>query len=208
MGMKRVRGTASVEPGGLADALFSKTKQRVLGLLFSDPGRSFYVSEIVSRARGGTGTVLRELARLEKSGLVSVTQVGNQRHYQANPSSPLFDELRSIVDKTVGVVGPLAAALRPLAPRIVAAFVYGSVARRSDTSRSDIDLMILSDQLTYGEVYPVLEAVGSTLGRPVNPTVYTTSEFRKRRAARNAFLTKVLGLPKLWIVGSENELAS
>jgi predicted nucleotidyltransferase len=208
MGMKRVRGTASVEPGGLADALFSKTKQRVLGLLFSDPGRSFYVSEIVSRARGGTGTVLRELARLEKSGLVSVKHVGNQRHYQANPSSPLFDELRSIVEKTVGVVGPLAIALRPLAPRIVAAFVYGSVARRSDTSRSDIDLMILSDQLTYGDVYPVLEAVGSTLGRPVNPTVYTTSEFRKRRAARNAFLTKVLGLPKLWIVGSENELAS
>ena len=208
MGMKRVRGTASVEPGGLADALFSKTKQRVLGLLFSDPGRSFYVSEIVSRARGGTGTVLRELARLEKSGLVSVTQVGNQRHYQANPSSPLFDELRSIVDKTVGVVGPLAAALRPLAPRIVAAFVYGSVARKSDTGRSDIDLMVVSDRLTYGDVYPVLEAVGSTLGRPVNPTVYTTSEFRKRRAARNAFLTKVLGLPKLWIVGSENELAS
>jgi len=208
MGMKRVRGTASVEPGGLADALFSKTKQRVLGLLFSDPGRSFYVSEIVSRARGGTGTVLRELARLEKSGLVSVTQVGNQRHYQANPSSPLFDELRSIVDKTVGVVGPLAAALRPLAPRIVAAFVYGSVARKSDTGRSDIDLMVVSDRLTYGDVYPALEAVGSTLGRPVNPTVYTTSEFRKRRAARNAFLTKVLGLPKLWIVGSENELAS
>ena len=208
MGMKRVRGTASVEPGGLADALFSKTKQRVLGLLFSDPGRSFYVSEIVSRARGGTGTVLRELARLEKSGLVSVKQVGNQRHYQANPSSPLFDELRSIVEKTVGVVGPLAAALRPLAPRIVAAFVYGSVARKSDTGRSDIDLMVVSDRLTYGDVYPVLEAVGSTLGRPVNPTVYTTSEFRKRRAARNAFLTKVLGLPKLWIVGSEDELAS
>jgi predicted nucleotidyltransferase len=206
--MKRVRGTAGVEPGGLADALFSKTKQRVLGLLFGDPGRSFYVSEIVNRARGGTGTVLRELARLEKSGLVSVKQVGNQRHYQANASSPLFDELRSIVDKTVGVVGPLAAALRPLAPRIIAAFVYGSVARNSDTGRSDIDLMIVSDQLTYGDVYPVLEAAGSTLGRPVNPTVYTTSEFRKRRAARNAFLTKVLGLPKLWVVGSENELAS
>jgi predicted nucleotidyltransferase len=208
MGMKRVRGTASVEPGGLADALFSKTKQRVLGLLFGRPDRSFYVSEIVSRARGGTGTVLRELARLEKSGLVSVTHVGNQRHYQANSSSPLFDELRSIVEKTVGVVGPLAIALGPLAPRIVAAFVYGSVARRSDTSRSDIDLMVVSDQLTYGDLYPVLEAAGSTLGRPVNPTVYTTTEFKKRRAAGNAFLTKVLGRPKLWLVGSENELAS
>jgi predicted nucleotidyltransferase len=208
MGMKRVRGTAGVEPGGLADALFSKTKQRVLGLLFGQPDRSFYVSEIVSRVQGGTGTVLRELARLQKSGLVNVKQVGNQRHYQANPSSPLFDELRSIVDKTVGVAAPLAAALRPLTPSIVAAFVYGSVARRSDTGRSDIDLMVVSDQLTYGDLYPVLEAAGSTLGRPVNPTVYTTSEFRKRRAARNAFLTKVLGLPKLWIVGSEDELAS
>lgn len=208
MGMKRGQRTSGVEPGGLADALFSKTKQRVLGLLFGHPDRSFYVSEIISRARGGTGTVLRELARLEKSGLVSVKQVGNQRHYQANPGSPLFGELCSIVDKTVGVAGPLAAALRPLAPRIAAAFVYGSVARRSDTGRSDIDLMILSDQLTYGDVYPVLEAVGSTLGRPVNPTVYTTSEFGKRRADRNAFLTKVLGLPRLWIVGSEDELAS
>ncbi len=196
-------------PGkGVADARFSKTKQRVLGLLFGQPDRSFYVSEIVTRARGGTGTVLRELARLEKSGLVSVKQVGNQRHYQANPSSPLFDELRSIVDKTVGVVGPLAAALRPLAPRIVAAFVFGSVAKKSDTARSDIDLMIASDQLTYGDVYPAIEAAGSTLGRPVNPTVYTTSEYRRRRAARNAFLTKILGLPKLWIVGSENDLAS
>src|SRR5512137_2233677 len=103
MGMKRVQATAGVEPGGLADALFSKTKQRVLGLLFGQPERSFYVSVIVSRVRGGTGTVLRKLARLEKSGLVSVKQVGNQRHYRANASSPLFDELRSIVDKTVGV---------------------------------------------------------------------------------------------------------
>jgi predicted nucleotidyltransferase len=206
--MKRVRETAGVDRGGLADALFSKTKQRVLGLLFGDPNRSFYVSEIVSRARGGTGTVLRELARLEKSGLVSVKQVGNQRHYQANPSSPLFDELRSIVDKTVGVAGPLASALLPLAPRIVAAFVYGSVARKTDTARSDIDLMMVSDQLTYGDVYPVLEVVGKTLGRPVNPTVYSTSEFRKGRSARNAFLTKVLTLPKLWIIGSEDDLAS
>jgi predicted nucleotidyltransferase len=208
MGTKLVGGTVGDEPRGLADALFSKTKQRVLGLLFGEPDRTFYVSEIVSRARGGTGTVLRELARLEKSGLVSVKQVGNQRHYQANPSSPLFAELRSIVDKTVGVVGPLTAALRPLAPRIVAAFVYGSVARKSDTGRSDIDLMVVSDQLTYGDVYPVLEAVGLALGRPVNPTVYTTSELRKRRAVRNAFLTKVLGQPKLWIVGTDDELAS
>lgn len=156
-------GTARVEPGALADALFSKTKQRV-PRLFGQPERSFYVSGIFSRVRGATGTVLRELVRLEKSGLVSVKQLGNQRHYRANASSPLFDELRTIVDKTVGFVGPLATALRPLAPRIAAAFVYASVARKSDTSRSDIDLMIVSDQLTYGDVYPV--GSGARLGTP------------------------------------------
>jgi len=208
MGIAAKRHPAADSSGGLADALFSKTKQRVLGLLFGHPERSFYVSEIVSRARGGTGTVLRELVRLEKSGLVSAWLVGNQRHYQANPGSPLFGELCSIVAKTVGLVGPIGAALRPLAPRIAAAFVYGSVASRSDTTRSDIDLMIVSDRLTYGDLYSVLEPVSAALGRPVNPTVYTLKEFRKRRTDRNAFVMKVLGLPKLWIIGSDDELAA
>lgn len=204
-GRRRQVGDSS---GGLADALFSKTKQRVLGVLFGDPGRSFYVSEIVSRARGGTGTVLRELARLEKSGLVNARRVGNQRHYQANAASPLFEELRSIVEKTVGLAGPIGAALRPLAPGITAAFVYGSVAKKSDTARSDIDLLIISDRLTYGDVYPALESASAALGRQVNPTVYSTKDFRKRRAERNAFLIKVLGLPKLWVIGSEDEFAA
>jgi predicted nucleotidyltransferase len=209
MGMKAGgRRQAADASGGLADALFSKTKQRVLGVLFGNPGRSFYVSEILSRARGGTGTVLRELARLEKSGLVNTRRVGNQRHYQANAASPLFEELRSIVDKTVGLAGPLGAALRPLAGRINAAFVFGSVAKKSDTARSDIDLLILSDHLTYGDVYSALESAGAALGRQVNPTIYSTKDFRKRRADRNPFLMKILGLPKLWVIGTEDELAA
>jgi predicted nucleotidyltransferase len=207
MGMKAGgRRQAADASAGLADALFSKTKQRVLGVLFGSPGRSFYVSEILSRARGGTGTVLRELARLEKSGLVNARRVGNQRHYQANADSPLFDELRSIVDKTVGLAGPLGAALRPLAGKINAAFVFGSVAKKSDTARSDIDLLILSDHLTYGDVYSALESAGAALGRQVNPTIYSTKDFRKRRADRNPFLMKILGLPKLWVIGTEDEL--
>ena len=202
------RRQAANASAGLADALFSKTKQRVLGVLFGNPGRSFYVSEILSRARGGTGTVLRELARLEKSGLVNARRVGNQRHYQANADSPLFDELRSIVDKTVGLAGPLGAALRPLAGKIHAAFIFGSVAKKSDTARSDIDLLILSDHLTYGDVYSALESAGAALGRQVNPTIYSTKDFRKRRADRNPFLMKILGLPKLWVIGTEDELAA
>jgi Fe2+ or Zn2+ uptake regulation protein len=115
---------------GLAGALFSKTQQRVLSVLFGNPDRSFYSAEIIARARGGTGTVLRELARLEASGLITARRVGNQRHYQANPESPVFNELHSIIAKTVGVADPLRQALKRVAPKITAAFVYGSVARQ------------------------------------------------------------------------------
>ena len=193
---------------GLADALLSKTQQRVLGLLFGNPERSFYSSEIIARARGGTGTVLRELARLEASGLVNVRRIGNQKHYQANSVSPLFEELRSIIEKTVGLADPLRRALAPVTSKIAAAFVYGSVAQKKDTAHSDIDLMIISDQLTYADVYSALESASAALRRQVNPTIYTRREFKKRLKGRNAFLTKVLDLPKLWIIGSDHDLAA
>jgi predicted nucleotidyltransferase len=191
---------------GLAGALFSKTQQRVLSVLFGNPERSFYSAEIIARARGGTGTVLRELARLEASGLITARRVGNQRHYQANRESPVFEELRSIIAKTVGVADPLRQALSRVAPKITAAFVYGSVARQEDTAHSDIDLMIVSDRLTYADVYPALESAGKAIGRQINPTIYTRAEFNKRVKGRNAFLTKVLALSKLWIIGSEHDL--
>src|SRR6476646_10843134 len=125
-------------PASLADALFSRTQQSVLGLLFGQPDRSFYATELIKRLGAGSGAVQRELARLEESGLVSVSRVGTQKHYQANGNSPLFAELCGIVQKTVGVAEPLRAALKKLAPRIAAAFVFGSVAKRRDTTSSDI----------------------------------------------------------------------
>src|SRR4030081_2131411 len=117
-----VTGKAKRE-GSLADALFSTTQQRLLGLLFGQPDRSFYATELIKRLGAGSGAVQRELARLEESGLVSVSRVGTQKHYQANPDSPLFAELCGIVQKTVGIAEPLRSALKKLAPRIVAAFV-------------------------------------------------------------------------------------
>ncbi len=83
-------------------------------------------------------------------------RIGHQKHYQANAASPLFSELRSIVLKTVGLADPLRAALHPLSV-IRAASVYGSVAKATDHSASDIDLMIVSDGLTYSEVFDALE---------------------------------------------------
>ena len=190
----------------LADALFTKTQQRVLRVLFGQPDRSFYASELIRDAGTGSGAAQRELARLEHSGLIVARRIGNQKHYQANAESPLFGELRNIVLKTVGLAEPLRDALKPMASDIRAAFVYGSVAKATDQAASDIDLMIISDSLTYGEVFGALERVTRALGRKVNPTVYTTTEFSARARTENAFVTRVLDQPKLWVIGSQNDL--
>jgi len=190
----------------LADALFTKTQQRVLRVLFGQPDRSFYASELIRNAGTGSGAAQRELARLEGSGLIVTRRIGNQRHYQANGESPLFAELRNIVLKTVGLAEPLRDALKPVASDIRAAFVYGSVAKGTDRAASDIDLMVLSDTLTYGDVFGVLDQASRALGRHVNPTVYSSAEFAKRARRENAFITRVLEGPKVWVIGSENDL--
>src|SRR5262245_62609075 len=164
----------------LADALFTKTQQRVLGVLFGNPDRSFYASELIRTAGTGSGAAQRELAKLEDSGLVIGRRIGHQKHYQANSSSPLFGDLRNIVLKTVGLAEPLRDALKPLSSAIRAAFVYGSVAKATDRSSSDIDLIVISDTLSYGEVFGALDQVAKRVGRQVNPTVYTAAEFAKR----------------------------
>lgn len=191
----------------LSDALFPGTKQRVLGILYGQPDRSFYANEVISLADSGSGAVQRELATLSNSGLVTVRAVGNQKHYQANAESPIFDELRSIIQKTVGLADPLRAALEPLSARITAAFVYGSVAKKTDTASSDIDLMVVSDEISYGELFTALEEVSTVLGRPVNPTILSTDDFRRRIAEKDSFLNRVMDQPKIWILGEDCDLS-
>lgn len=198
---------APSSPTSLADALFSGTQQRVLGLVFGQPERSFYATELIGLTSAGSGAVQRELARLAQSGLVTVHPVGNQKHYQANPGSPIYAELCSIAQKTVSLAEPLREALAPLAKKIAAAFVYGSVAKRQDTAVSDIDLMLISDKLTYADLFVALEEVGARLGRPVNPTLLTRKELAKRIAESNSFIVRVLAQPKLWLIGGEHDLA-
>ncbi len=190
----------------LADALLTRTQQRVLGVLFGRPDRSFYASELIRTAGTGSGAAQRELAKLEESGLILGQRIGHQKHYQANAASPLFAELRSIVLKTVGLAEPLRDALRPLSTVIKAAFVYGSVAKAADRSGSDIDLMVISDSLTYADIFTALERAAKNVGRQVNPTVYSVGEFSKRTREENAFVTRVLEQPKIWIIGSEHDL--
>jgi len=196
------------KPTSLADALFSTIQQRVLAYLFGQPERSFFATELIRLAGGGSGAVQRELARLAESGLVMVTRVGTQKHYQANPKSPIFAELCAIARKTVGLAEPLREALAPLAKRIAAAFVYGSVAKRSDTAASDIDLMVVSDSLGYPDLFAALERASAHLGRKVNPTVYSRRELAKRMKQGNAFATRVMAQPKVWLIGGEDDLAA
>lgn len=188
----------------LGDALFGGTQQRVLGLLFGNPGRSYYARELIRLAAGGAGAVQRELERLSQSGLVTVWRVGNQKHYQANQSSPVFDDLCAIARKTFALADPLREALEPLASRIEAAFVYGSVARREDTAASDIDLMVIADKLSYGEMLAALEPLGKVIGRRVNPTAMSRREWMKRLKSRSAFATRVMAQPKIWLIGGED----
>lgn len=192
----------------LADALFTKVQQRVLGLLFGNPERSFYANEIIALAQSGTGAVQRELARLQSSGLVTVQQIGRQKHYQANRASPVFEELRGLVLKTVGLVDVLRAALAPLRDRIKAAFVFGSVAKGHDSAASDIDLMVVSDTLSYADLFAALEPAVESLGRPVNPTVYSRAELKRRFDDENAFVGRVLAQNKIWVIGSADDIES
>lgn len=189
-----------------ADALFPAVRQRVLAVLFGSPDRSFYANELIALARSGTGAVQRELASLLAAGLVTVRDQGNQKHYQANAASPVFAELRGLVLKTVGLADVLRAALAPLEDQVAAAFVYGSVARQQDTAASDVDVLIVSDALGYAEVFGALESAAQTLGRTINPTLYTRAELARRRAQDNAFVTRVLDQPRIWLMGDEEVL--
>lgn len=201
MGISSDRATSS-----LAGALFSRVQLKVLDMLFGQSERTFQSAEIIRLADSGTGAVHRQLHRLADAGWVTVTPVGNQKHYQANSACPAFDELRGLIVKTVGLVEPIRKALEPLSDRITAAFIYGSMAKGEAHADSDIDLLVVSATLGLADLYTVLEEVESTLGRSVNPNIMTPAEWRKKRQVPDSFAERVALQPHLFVVGGEHEL--
>jgi predicted nucleotidyltransferase len=190
----------------LGDALFSSAQQPILACLFGRPERWFHVKELIRLTNLGSATVQRELNRLEKGELIETRRIANLKQVRAHAGSPIFDELRLIVLKTFGVVEILREALSQLASDIKLAFVYGSVAQGSDRASSDIDVMLISETLSYGQIMAALGPAEKQLGRAVQITQYTLDEFMERKRTNHPFVAEVLRQPKLMIIGTEDNV--
>jgi predicted nucleotidyltransferase len=191
--------------GNLASLLFGAYRRDVLALLLLHPELSLHVREIARLTSKAPGTLLRELNLLAGAGLLVKKAVGNQVHFQANPASPVYEELRGILKKTAGVADVLREALEPLADRVRTAFVYGSVARGDERPGSDLDLMVIGD-VKFADLIGALAPLHAVLRREINTSFYPPREFRAKLAAAEPFLKRVLADKKIFLVGGEDEL--
>lgn len=190
----------------LSATLFGKTRRMVLALLYSHADESFYLRQVARTAGVGLGAVQRELKKLSEAGIIRRKTQGRQVYYQANPECPVYEELKSLVIKTVGIGEALKAALVSLADRICVAFLFGSLVRGDERSSSDVDIMVVGD-VTFAEVVALLGRVQATIRREINPIVYPPEEFRSKLASDHHFLKKTLKGSKFFLIGNDNELA-
>ncbi|MGC3023571.1 helix-turn-helix domain-containing protein [Burkholderia sp. DN3021] len=190
----------------IASTLFSDYRRRVLGLLLLRPDQALHVREIARLTGTTPGTLHKELSKLAEAGILNRDRQGNQVVYRANRSCPIYEELASIMRKTSGMGDVLAEALLPCAEQIVVAFVFGSVARGQETAGSDIDVMVIGS-VSFATVVRILYDAQATLGRDINPQVLSPDEFRDGVDRQDAFLRDVLGKPKIFLIGSDNDLA-
>ena len=183
----------------IASVLFSKTQQRLLAVLYGKPDTSFYLNEIVRLAGMGKGSVVREIKKMTEAGLLTNHQQGNQQHYQANAENPIFEELKAITRKTFGVQNIIKDALEPVLSQCELGFIYGSVAKGEEHSGSDIDVLLVGHDLSYGDIMEKLEPAERQLGRMINPTLLSPDEFQQRKDQQQSFITRVMTQPKLWL---------
>lgn len=188
------------------DLLFPASyRRRVLSLLLLHPERALHVREIARLTGTTAGTLNKELNRLHGAGLLARERVGNQVRYAANRASPVFTELAGILRKTVGLADVLADALAPAADSISAAFVFGSMARASESEGSDVDLMLVGP-LGFADAVQLLYSAQQSLGREINPKIYSAAEWRAALKAKNPFVTEVIAQPKIFLIGNHDEL--
>jgi predicted nucleotidyltransferase len=188
----------------LGSLLLGKTRLSILSLLFSQPDRKLYLRQIIRLTGSGQGAIQRELANLVQAGILIKTREANLAYFQVNRAGPVFSELRGIVQKTAGIADFLRAALLPLADSIEHAFIYGSTASGTERAESDVDLMVIGD-VPFFDVVSAVSVLQGTLGREINPTVFTSEEFAKQLAARDAFLSQVMANAQVDVIGGDRE---
>jgi len=191
----------------IATALFTDSQSRLFVWLFGQPERAFHLNELRRLTGLGSASLQRELNRLATAGVINAQAVGNLRRFQANPQSPVYAELVALTRKILGTVPVLRHALEPLQPNLQTAWVYGSVAKQTDTARSDIDVMLVGNNLLLSQVLATLEPAEAQLGRKINPSLYSLQEFERRRAEPDSFVSRVLSQPLLPLIGNELEPA-
>jgi len=189
----------------ISSALFTDSQSRLYVWLFGQPDRAYHLNELRRLTGLGSASLQRELNRLTMAGLVDAQAVGNLRRFQANPQSPVYTELVALTRKTLGTVPVLRNALLPLLPHLQSAWVYGSVAKQTDTARSDIDVMLVGNDLLLNQVLTALEPAEAQLGRKINPSCYSPQEFERRRAEPDSFVNRVLSQPTLPLIGDAHE---
>lgn len=198
-----MKGTDTT-PSSLGTLLLGKTRLSILSLLLPQPDRRLYLREIVRITGAGQGAVQRELEKLTRVGILTKRREGNLTYYQANRMSPVLDDLRGLVEKTAGIPGAVRSALLPLADSIDHAFLYGSLARGEERGTSDIDLMVIGEA-SFLDVVSAVSPLQETLGREVNPTVFTQAEFRQRMEEGDHFVTHVMREGKTDLIGGDRE---
>ena len=191
----------------ISSALFTDSQSRLYVWLFGQPDRAYHLNELRRLTGLGSASLQRELNRLATAGLVDAQAVGNLRRFQANPQSPVYAELVTLTRKTLGTVPVLRDALQPLQPNLQSAWVYGSVAKQADTASSDIDVMLVGNDLLLSQVLATLEPAEAQLGRKINPSCYSPQEFERRRAEPDSFVNRVLSQPTLLLTGNVHEPA-
>lgn len=189
----------------LAHAIFSNRQARLFRWLFGQPERSFFLNELLRLSGLSSASLQQELKRLSESGVLQSKRVGNLRVFKANPASPLYPELVSLTRKTCGVPAVLMQGLEPLRSKLSLALVYGSVAKKEDTSTSDVDVMLAGMDLTLAEVLQHLQSAEMALGRKVSPALYTIKEFEQRRADPDSFVSRVLSQPTIDLLNGSQD---
>ena len=185
--------------------LFSEYRRRVLGLLLLHPDSRYHVREIARLTSTTAGTLHRELSKLAKAGVLIRETSGNQVYYQANRDFLIFQELTSILKKTTGLVHVLVESLASLAEKIEVAFVFGSVARGTENLRSDIDVLLIGET-DFTEVVTAFYPAQTSLGREINPKIYSKSEWDKCFMEQDPFVQEILSNPIIFIIGELNDL--